>query len=92
MLCAEAIAGIFGPKGKFYFPLSSLDTTANKYTGGYRAYSVPSFNLLNKATINNHTAESETIVPPSTIGPLAAPFYSTFGRTDPGTLEYQCLL
>lgn len=92
LFCAEAVAAIFGPKGKLYFPVSSISTTANNYTGGYRMYSVPNSNPFNKATINNHSAEFEVIVPPSTTGPLAAPFYSTFGRTDPGTLEYQCLL
>ena len=55
----------------------------------YRAYDVKK--------ISNHSASYDTIVPPNNIVyhpdkpvVLAAPFYSTFARTNPGTLAYEC--
>ena len=55
----------------------------------YRAYDVK--------RISNHSAPYETIVAPNNpiLRPnepavLAAPFYSTFVRTNPGTLAYEC--
>ncbi len=93
---ADTVAPIFGPKGKLYTPINSFTDTGsfiNQYTGGYRAYSVDDSKYTLGSPIINHTAHFETIVPPNSFGgPLAAPFYSTFGRTDPGTFEYQCLV
>ena len=91
----QTVAPIFGPKGDLYVPISSIvnGPAANNFTGGYRKYAVPNANLLKKATINNHSLDFETVVTPNLVGgPLAAPFYSTFGRSDPGTLEYLCLV
>ena len=91
----QTVAPIFGPKGDLYIPISSIvnGPAANNFTGGYRKYTVPNANLFKKTTINNHTLDFETTVTPNLVGgPLAAPFYSTFGRSDPGTLEYLCLV
>ena len=91
----QTVAPIFGPKGDLYIPVSSIvnGPAANNFTGGYRKYTVPNANLFKQTAINNHSLDFETIVRPNLVGgPLAAPFYSTFGRSDPGTLEYLCLV
>ena len=90
------VAPIFGPKGDLYVPISPPGVNglvADNFTGGYRKYTVPNTDPFNKARIVNHTLSFETVVPPNLDGgPLAAPFYSVFGRSDPGTLEYLCLV
>ena len=55
----------------------------------YRTYDVKK--------ISNHSAPYDTIVAPNNpdLNPtkpavLAAPYYSTFAQTNPGTLAYEC--
>ena len=83
-----------GPKGELYIPITAITTNGpapNNYTGGYRTYAVP--NNINHAVIVNHTLGFEAVVPPNLApGPLVSPSYSVFGRSDPGTLEYLCLV
>jgi DNA-binding beta-propeller fold protein YncE len=69
---AFAQALLFGPDGFLFVPISGNGPD----TGAVRRYNVA-------------TRQVTDFVPPSVKGgPMGAPFYLTFGRTDPATLAY----
>ena len=79
---AFAQALLFGPDGRLFVPItgptkdhSSLPT--GPFTGSVRRYNVD-------------TKEYDVFVPPAFLkGPLGSPWYLTFGKTNPSTLQYE---
>jgi hypothetical protein len=68
-----AEALLFGPNGRLFVPISGI---FGPDAGAVRRYDVT-------------TKEFDVFIPPSAQGgPLGAPWYLTFGKTDPGTLAY----
>ena len=68
-----AEALLFGPEGRLFVPISGR---GGPDAGAVRRYDVT-------------TKQFDVFVPPSAQGgPLGAPWYLTFGKTDPGTLAY----
>ena len=68
-----AEALLFGPQGRLFVPISGI---FGADAGAVRRYNVD-------------TKEFDVFVPPSAQGgPLGAPWYLTFGKTDPATLAY----
>ena len=68
-----AEALLFGPEGRLFVPISGR---LGPDAGAVRRYNVT-------------TKDFDVFVPPSAQGgPLGAPWYLTFGKTDPGTLAY----
>jgi hypothetical protein len=77
---AFAQALLFGPGGALFVPISGGDV---QFTGSVRRY-----DLSSKVAPPTFTE----FVPANgadASGPLIAPWYLTFGKTDPGTLAYQ---
>jgi hypothetical protein len=69
-----AQALLFGPGGRLFVPISGI---FGPDAGAVRRYDVT-------------TKQFDVFVPPHAQGgPLGAPWYLTFGKTDPATLEYQ---
>jgi hypothetical protein len=69
---AFAQAILFGPSGRLYVPI----TGNGPDTGSVRVYDV-------------NSGQFTVLVPPAADGgPLASPWYLTFGQTDPATLAY----
>jgi hypothetical protein len=79
---AFAQALLFGPKGHLFVPISG--PPGGNYTGDVRRYDVQT------KSFSPNPAPFRAFVTSGGSGqPLGAPFYLTFGNTDPGTLAYQ---
>jgi hypothetical protein len=73
---AFAQALLFGPGGRLFVPINGSDPTT---TGSVRSY-----NVVTK------TFDVPVFVPPAVSGgPLGQPWYLTFGKTNPSTLNYE---
>lgn len=74
---AYGVTMLFGPHGRLFVPITLPPTGPNPYSGSVRRYDVA-------------LKTFEVFVPPTGQGgPLAAPWYLTFGNTDPATLQYE---
>jgi hypothetical protein len=74
---ASAQALLFGPDGLLYVPITNSGFPLNVSTGEVRRYNVRTkgFDVIVKSFIAG--------------GPLGQPWYLTFGKTDPATLDYR---
>jgi sugar lactone lactonase YvrE len=73
---AFAQALLFGPDGRLFVPISGSGPDNGPDTGAVRRY-------------DPGTHDYDDFVPPSAQGgPLGAPWYLSFGATDPATLDY----
>jgi len=76
----RAIALLFGPDGSLYVPIYHADAKGNPNGHGeIRRYNVD---------VLHNTFTVSLFVGPSGPGDLHAPWYLTFGKTDPATLAY----
>lgn len=74
---AYAQAILFGPGGFLFVPITNIPPfNSGPDTGAVRRYDVA-----------NKTFEN-FVLPAAQGGPLGQPWYLTFGKTDPGTIEY----
>jgi len=74
---------LFGPQGKLFVPISDINLNGDENTtvNGPDTGSVRRYDVVTKTF--------DVFVPPNAQrGPLGAPWYLTFGKTDPGTLAY----
>lgn len=80
---ALAQALLFGPKEKLFVPITGpIDPDTGAPVG-------PNTGSVRRYNVHHHHKTFDVFVPPASAGgPLAVPWYLTFGNTNPATLAY----